>query len=82
MVQSVVTMFIDAKTPVYSKRSKNGLKSALLDTSRPLFFVQIDAALDIHKVRRVASMLADRASSGGGQCIVISHRPEMQEKGR
>ena len=45
-------------------------------------FTQIDAALDTHKVRRVAKMLADRASSGYGQCIVISHRPEMQERGR
>ncbi|CAM9667470.1 unnamed protein product [Ectocarpus sp. 12 AP-2014] len=33
------------------------------------------------EVRRVASMLADRAQSGSEQCIVISHRVEMQERG-
>lgn len=44
--------------------------------------VQIDAALDTHKIRRMASMLADRASFGNEQCIVISHRPEMHERGR
>ena len=75
-------MFAAATTAVPSTRTKRELKSAFLYTSRPLLFVQIDAALDIHKVRRVAAMLADRASSGYGQCIVISHRPEMQERGR
>lgn len=45
-------------------------------------FVQIDSALDTHKVRRVAAMLADRSRNGKEQCIVISHRPEMQERGR
>lgn len=54
------------------------------DPSRITYFIccQIDAALDTHKVRRVAAMLADRARSGNEQCIVISHRPEMQERGR
>ncbi|CAN0089140.1 unnamed protein product, partial [Ectocarpus sp. 12 AP-2014] len=48
----------------------------------PLYLMdEIDSALDTHKVRRVASMLADRAQSGSEQCIVISHRVEMQERG-
>ncbi|CAN0088552.1 unnamed protein product [Ectocarpus fasciculatus] len=48
----------------------------------PLYLMdEIDSALDTHKVRRVASMLADRAQSGSEQCIVISHRAEMQERG-
>lgn len=43
---------------------------------------QIDSALDTHKVRRVAAMLAARTSDGNEQCIVISHRPEMHERAR
>ncbi|CAM9258598.1 unnamed protein product [Sphacelaria rigidula] len=41
---------------------------------------EIDSALDTHKVRRVAAMLAARTSDGNEQCIVISHRPEMHER--
>lgn len=43
---------------------------------------KIDAALDTHKVRAAASLLAERARSGNEQCVVISHRPEMMEKAR
>ncbi|CAM9141448.1 unnamed protein product [Scytosiphon promiscuus] len=48
----------------------------------PLYLMdEIDSALDTHKVQRVASLLAARARSGSEQCIVVSHRPEMQERG-
>eukprot|EP00752_Nemacystus_decipiens_P016359 g14628.t2 len=48
----------------------------------PLYLMdEIDSALDTHKVRRVAMLLADRAKSGNEQCIVISHRPEMHARG-
>eukprot|EP00903_Cladosiphon_okamuranus_P005634 g5600.t1 len=48
----------------------------------PLYLMdEIDSALDTHKVRRVAMLLAARARNGTEQCIVISHRPEMHESG-
>lgn len=59
-----------------------GKRQRFLNSQYLPSFLQIDSALDTHKVVRVAALLADRASTGNEQCVIISHRPEMHERGR